>query len=140
MYGTVLISFQRTKVRAALGDNAPVDRLDLIFKNNIANKDCGIGLLDSPMEILPLALHYLGLPPGNRPADYAKSEQLLNKIRRTCATSQLQVQATSPAARSAWYGLLRQLSRAASNAKAGANNAGRSGHAPARKARQSGSL
>lgn len=84
MYGTVLIGFNPDKVKAALGDNAPVDSWDLIFKeDNIAKlKDCGVALLDSPSEILPLALHYLGLPPNStEPADYAKAEQLLSKIR-----------------------------------------------------------
>ena len=84
MYGTVLIGFNPDKVKAALGDNAPVDSWDLIFKEeNIAKlKDCGVALLDSPSEILPLALRYLGLPPNStEPADYAKAEQLLSKIR-----------------------------------------------------------
>ena len=84
MYGTVLIGFNPDKVKAALGDNAPVDSWDLIFKEeNIAKlKGCGVALLDSPSEILPLALHYLGLPPNStEPGDYAKAEQLLSKIR-----------------------------------------------------------
>lgn len=72
MYGTVLIGFNPAKVKAALGDNAPVDSWDLIFKEeNIAKlKQCGVALLDSPSEILPLALQYLGLPPNSdKPAD-----------------------------------------------------------------------
>ncbi|MDG9926195.1 MULTISPECIES: polyamine ABC transporter substrate-binding protein [unclassified Pseudomonas] len=84
MYGTVLIGFNPDKVKAALGDNAPVDSWDLIFKEeNIAKlQQCGVVLLDSPSEILPLALHYLGLSPNSKePADYAKAEQLLSKIR-----------------------------------------------------------
>ncbi|MDD0842457.1 polyamine ABC transporter substrate-binding protein [Pseudomonas sp. Gutcm_11s] len=84
MYGTVLIGFNPDKVKAALGDNAPVDSWDLIFKEeNIAKlQQCGVALLDSPSEILPLALHYLGLSPNSKePADYAKAEQLLSKIR-----------------------------------------------------------
>jgi putrescine transport system substrate-binding protein len=84
MYGTVLIGFNPDTVKAALGADAPVDSWDLIFKEeNIAKlKDCGVALLDSPSEILPLALHYLGLPPNSKePADYAKAEQLLSKIR-----------------------------------------------------------
>lgn len=84
MYGTVLIGFNPDKIKAALGDNAPVDSWDLIFKEeNIAKlQQCGVALLDSPSEILPLALHYLGLSPNSQePADYAKAEQLLSKIR-----------------------------------------------------------
>ncbi|MGL4316548.1 MAG: polyamine ABC transporter substrate-binding protein [Pseudomonas sp.] len=84
MYGTVLIGFNPDKVKAALGDNAPVNSWDLLFKEeNISKlKDCGVTLLDSPSEILPIALHYLGLPPNSQePADYAKAEALLSKIR-----------------------------------------------------------
>ena len=70
MYGTVLIGFNPDKVKAALGDNAPVDSWDLIFKEeNIAKlKQCGVALLDSPSEILPLALQYLGKDPRSASA------------------------------------------------------------------------
>lgn len=84
MYGTILIGFNPAKVKAALGDNAPVDSWDLIFKEeNISKlKQCGVALLDSPSEILPLALQHLGLDPNSKkPADYAKAEALLMKIR-----------------------------------------------------------
>ncbi|WP_394359109.1 polyamine ABC transporter substrate-binding protein [Metapseudomonas boanensis] len=84
MYGTVLIGFNPEKVKAALGENAPVDSWDLIFKEeNIAKlKQCGVALLDSPSEIMPIALHYLGLSPNsNQPKDYDKAGELLQKIR-----------------------------------------------------------
>jgi len=84
MYGTILIGFNPDKVKAVLGDNAPVDSWDLIFKEeNISKlKQCGVALLDSPSEILPLALQHLGLPPNStKPADYDKAEALLLKIR-----------------------------------------------------------
>jgi putrescine transport system substrate-binding protein len=39
-------------------------------------------MLDSPSEILPLALHYLGLDPNSQnPADYEKAKALMMKIR-----------------------------------------------------------
>ncbi|KMM85006.1 putrescine transport system substrate-binding protein [Pseudomonas taetrolens] len=84
MYGTILIGFNPDKVKAALGEHAPVDSWDLIFKEeNISKlKQCGVALLDSPSEIVPLALQYLGLPPNSSdPKDYAKAEALLMKIR-----------------------------------------------------------
>ena len=77
MYGTILIGFNPAKVKAALGDNAPVDSWDLIFKEeNISKlKQCGVALLDSPSEILPLALQHLGLDPNSsNPKDYDKAE------------------------------------------------------------------
>ncbi|WP_397450650.1 polyamine ABC transporter substrate-binding protein [Pseudomonas sp. NA-150] len=84
MYGTILIGFNPAKVKEVLGDNAPVDSWDLIFKEeNISKlKQCGVAMLDSPSEILPLALQHLGLPPNSsNPADYAKAEALMLKIR-----------------------------------------------------------
>jgi putrescine transport system substrate-binding protein len=76
MYGTILIGFNPDKVKAALGADAPVDSWDLIFKEeNISKlKQCGVALLDSPSEILPLALQHLGLDPNSKkPADYDKA-------------------------------------------------------------------
>jgi putrescine transport system substrate-binding protein len=84
MYGTILIGFNPAKVKAALGENAPVDSWDLIFKpENLSKlKQCGVAMLDSPSEIIPLALKYLGLPPNsNNPEDYTKAEALLKKVR-----------------------------------------------------------
>ncbi|MFW9078742.1 polyamine ABC transporter substrate-binding protein [Pseudomonas sp. P2757] len=84
MYGTVLIGFNPAKVKAVLGENAPVDSWDLVFKpeNMEKLKSCGVAMLDSPSEILPLALHYLGLDPNSQnPADYEKAKALMLKVR-----------------------------------------------------------
>ncbi len=84
MYGTVLIGFNPAKVKAALGDTAPVNSWDLVFKPEYMAKlkSCGVAMLDSPSEILPIALHYLGLDPNSQnPADYEKAKALLLKVR-----------------------------------------------------------
>lgn len=84
MYGTVLIGFNPDKVKAVLGANAPVDSWDLIFKEeNISKlKQCGVAMLDSPGDIMPIALHYLGLDPNSsKSADYDKATELMLKIR-----------------------------------------------------------
>lgn len=84
MYGTVLIGFNPSKVKAALGDDAPLDSWDLVFKpeNMEKLKSCGVAMLDSASEILPLALHYLVLDPNSQnPADYEKAKALMMKIR-----------------------------------------------------------
>ncbi len=84
MYGTILIGFNPAKVKQVLGDNAPVDSWDLIFnEDNIKKlKQCGVAMLDSPSEVLPLALQHLGLDPNSsKPADYKKAEDLMMKIR-----------------------------------------------------------
>ena len=50
MYGTILIGFNPAKVKAVLGDNAPVDSWDLIFKEENISKlsQCGVAMLDAP--------------------------------------------------------------------------------------------
>jgi putrescine transport system substrate-binding protein len=64
--------------------DAPVDSLDMIFDPKIIARfaDCGVTFLDSPADMLPLALNYLHLDPNStRPADYAAAEQLLKRVR-----------------------------------------------------------
>ena len=84
LWGTNGIGYNIDKVRAALGDKAPVDSWDLVFnEENLAKLgQCGVAMLDSPSEMLPVALHYLGLPPNSTsPEDYKKAEALLLKLR-----------------------------------------------------------
>ncbi|GIZ10610.1 polyamine ABC transporter substrate-binding protein [Pseudomonas sp. NCCP-436] len=84
MYGTVLIGFNPDKVKAALGEDAPVDSWDLVFKpENMAKlAKCGVAMLDSPTDILPIALHYLDLDPNStRAEDYDKAAELMLSIR-----------------------------------------------------------
>ena len=84
LWGTNGIGYNVDKVRAALGDKAPVDSWDLVFNEaNLAKLgQCGVAMLDSPSEMLPVALHYLGLPPNSTdPEDYKKAEALLLKLR-----------------------------------------------------------
>ncbi|MHC8332606.1 extracellular solute-binding protein [Pseudomonas sp. LB3P25] len=84
LWGTNGIGYNIDKVRAALGDKAPVDSWDLVFNEaNLAKLgECGVAMLDSPAEMLPVALHYLGLPPNStNPEDYKKAEALLLKLR-----------------------------------------------------------
>ncbi|GGK03589.1 extracellular solute-binding protein [Pseudomonas matsuisoli] len=84
MWGTIGIGYNVEKVKAALGTDAPVDSWDLVFKpeNMEKLKSCGVSFLDSPTEILPAALHYLGLPPDSGNADdIKKAEELFMSIR-----------------------------------------------------------
>ena len=84
LWGTNGIGYNIDKVRAVLGDKAPVDSWDLVFnEENLAKLgECGVAMLDSPSEMLPVALHYLGLPPNStNPEDYKKAEALLLKLR-----------------------------------------------------------
>jgi len=84
MWGTIGIGYNAEKVKAALGEDAPVDSWDLVFKpENIEKlKSCGVAFLDSPTEMLPAALHYLGLAPDSSKADeLKKAEELFLQIR-----------------------------------------------------------
>ncbi len=84
MWGTTLIGYNVDKVREALGPDARLDTWDLVFNPETMAKlsKCGVGLLDAPNEILPIALRYLGLPDHSQnPADYEKAKALMLKVR-----------------------------------------------------------
>ena len=84
MWGTVGIGYNVTKARSALGVEAKIDSWDIVFKpENLARfKDCGVHMLDSSDDILPAALHYLGLDPNTtKDVDLQKAADLMMKIR-----------------------------------------------------------
>lgn len=83
-WGTTGIGYNVAKVTEVLGEDAPVDSWDLLFdpKYTAKLKSCGIAILDSGSEVLPLALQYLGLDPNSKKAgDYKKAQELMLKIR-----------------------------------------------------------
>ena len=62
----------------------PANPWDLIFNPTYADKlkSCGISFLDSPSEVLPIALGYVGKPAYSKAAaDYAAAGAMLKKIR-----------------------------------------------------------
>jgi len=78
------IGYNETLVRAVLGDTAPVGSLAMIFEPAAAEKlaSCGISVLDTPQEVFPAALAYLGLDPRSRDlGDLDKALAALEKIR-----------------------------------------------------------
>ena len=62
MWGTTAIGYNADKIKERMPD-APVDSWDMIFKPEIVAKfaDCGVHVLDSPDDMIPAALNYLGL-------------------------------------------------------------------------------
>ena len=83
-WGTVGIGFNVDKVKERLGDNAPVDSLDLLFKPENAAKlqDCGIAMLDAPSDMFQTVLKYMGKDPHtSSEADYAEAAALFATIR-----------------------------------------------------------
>ena len=85
MWGYTTVGINVDKVKAALGDlPMPDNAWDLIFKPEYMAKlkSCGVSFLDSPTEVIPAALHYLGKDPSsNNPADYTGVAPLLKSIR-----------------------------------------------------------
>ena len=70
-------------IKARMPD-APVDSLDMIFDPKVIAKfaDCGVTFLDSPEDVIELALRYLKLDPNTkRPQDFAAAERLLLEVR-----------------------------------------------------------
>ncbi|MNQ82973.1 Putrescine-binding periplasmic protein precursor [compost metagenome] len=88
MWGSIGIGYNVDKVKAALGENAPVNSWDLVFKpENMAKlKDCGVSFLDSPTEMLPAALHYLGYKSDSQdPKELKAAEELFLQVRSSTA-------------------------------------------------------
>ncbi|HEV2189313.1 MAG TPA: polyamine ABC transporter substrate-binding protein [Stellaceae bacterium] len=73
-----------TKALGAEGNKSPRDTLALLFDPESVKKlsQCGVSLLDTPQEVFPAALAYLGLDPKSRDlGDLDKAMALLLKIR-----------------------------------------------------------
>lgn len=84
LWGTTGVGYNVDKVRERLGENAPVDDLKIFFDPEIVSKltDCGVYVLDTPSEIMPMALDYLGEEPNSfDPAVIQKGVDLMLKIR-----------------------------------------------------------
>jgi putrescine transport system substrate-binding protein len=85
MWGTTGIGYNLGNVRDILGAGAKIDSWDVVFKPEILAKfaDCGIYMLDSPEDIVPAALRYLGLDPNsNDPAELDKAAAMIGSIRK----------------------------------------------------------
>ena len=85
MWGYVTVGINTGKVKAALGAMAmPANPWDLIFKAEYASKlkGCGVNLLDSASEVLPVAMIYAGKPAYSKDAkDYEAAREVLSKVR-----------------------------------------------------------
>ena len=84
MWGTTGIGYNVDAVKKALGADAPTDSWKLVFDPKYASKlkSCGVAFLDAPTDVMPAALHYLGLDPNSKnPADYEKAFKMLQKVR-----------------------------------------------------------
>ena len=78
------IGYNIAMLERALGPGVPRDSLALVFDPAIAQKlaPCGIELLDTPQEVIPAALAYLGLDPKSRDlADLGRAASAIERIR-----------------------------------------------------------
>jgi putrescine transport system substrate-binding protein len=76
-------AYNVSQVRTRLPD-APVDSLDMLFKPSVVAKlaDCGVSFLDSPDDVIQLALVYLHLDPNSRSVeDLQAAERLILAVR-----------------------------------------------------------
>ena len=82
-WGSVGIAYNVDMVKERIPD-ADLESLDLIFKPENAEKlaDCGISIVDSPTDILPMVLAYLGLDKNlHTIEDYQKAADAFKAIR-----------------------------------------------------------
>jgi putrescine transport system substrate-binding protein len=88
MWGTVGVIYNADKAKTIVG-TLPTESLDVIFKKDLAAKfeKCGISILDSWQDILPLVARYLGQPqlsaePAQLDAVVKKLEEIRGFLRR----------------------------------------------------------
>jgi putrescine transport system substrate-binding protein len=84
MWGYVTVGINVDKVKAALGDTPLPDNVwSLLFDTKYVSKlkQCGVSVLDSASEVVPIALMYAGKPPfSHEEADYAAAAKVLKAI------------------------------------------------------------
>jgi putrescine transport system substrate-binding protein len=92
MWGTTGLIYDADKAKAILG-GAPIAGLDVILDRSIAAKfeKCGISVLDSWQDILPMVARYLGQPqlsavPAKLDAVIAKLTEIRPLIRRIASS------------------------------------------------------
>jgi len=76
-------AYNLQQIRARMPD-APLDSLDMLFRREVIARfaDCGVSFLDSPDDVLQLALTYLKIDPNSRrPEDLKAAEELVMTVR-----------------------------------------------------------
>ena len=80
---SVGIGYNKQKIEEIFGKDFEFKSWDDLFKSENASKlkQCGIAVLDSPIEIISTAMHYLGKDPTSEKAsDYKEAQELLTKF------------------------------------------------------------
>jgi putrescine transport system substrate-binding protein len=85
-WGFTTVGINKTKVAKALGKMPmPENAWDLVFDPKYSSKlkSCGIAYLDTPTEVMSVALHYIGKDMySNNPEDYKAAAAMLLKVRK----------------------------------------------------------
>src|SRR3954447_24280058 len=131
MWGTVGIGYNVKKAREVLGIAGPIGdamaNWDIVFKpEQLAKfKACGVHMLDSADDVIPAALHYLGLDPNTKQeADLSKAADLVTKVRPNVAKFHSSEYLNGLASGEiclvlGWSGDIKQAQKRAAEAKAG---------------------
>src|SRR5437868_4476103 len=131
MWGTVGIGYNVKKAREVLGISGPIGdamaNWDIVFKpEQLAKfKACGVHMLDSADDVIPAALHYLGLDPNTKQqADLDKAADLVMKVRPNVAKFHSSEYLNALASGEiclvlGWSGDIKQAQKRAAEAKAG---------------------
>lgn len=80
---SVGIGYNQKKIEEIFGKGYEIKSWDFLFNPENASKlkQCGIAVLDSPIEIISTAMHYLGKDPTSEKAsDYKEAQELLTKF------------------------------------------------------------
>lgn len=83
MWGTHGVTYNKELVLETY-PGAPIGSMDLVFDPKHLEKiaKCGVSMLDSPGDVVPMALAYLGLDPNStNKGDYKKAAELFASIR-----------------------------------------------------------
>lgn len=83
-WGTDGLGYNRTKVEAILGKDAPLDSWEMLFNPKYISrlKGCGVSVLDQANDMFAIALFYLHKDPNSaKPADEQAAYNLLKTIR-----------------------------------------------------------
>jgi putrescine transport system substrate-binding protein len=83
MWGTNGFTYNVDMIKQRMPD-APVDSLRMVFDPDVVSKfqDCGVSWLDSPEDVFPLALAYMGKDPlSQNPDDIVAATDMLMKAR-----------------------------------------------------------
>ena len=84
LFGTAGLGVNLAKLKDVLGDSAPTDTLGLLFDPALNKKTatCGLAVQDSPEDVIPAALAFLGLDPTSQDdKDLARAGEVLQRIK-----------------------------------------------------------